>query len=292
MPRAHDAEHPHIPARQPVDRDRRRRRRAQRGQQVAPHHGAGLPGLGIEQEDAGLVVDQPLRGIAGEIATGLHAQLPARPVEPGLEPVLPPLAQRLAHHREIIGLARAIAAKVASTAAKASSGETSSAISASGMISMHLPGKPGPFLLTEIPRGSGGSAPGPSAMVRDGGSIGLAARRDRPDHLDLAAAHADIPVMHVAGRVAVAGHQAQLVVDPQHARRVFDTPCSSLHLTYFTSCARRPPAGPLSTDCAFSPASTIALSALAWLITLVRMNSAFSHSPWSMRLPSLSRMRP
>ena len=49
---------------------------------------------------------------------------------------------------------------------------------------------------------------------------------------------------------------------------------------------------PLSTDCAFSPASTIALSALAWLITEVRMNSAFSHSPWSIRLPSLSRIRP
>ena len=49
---------------------------------------------------------------------------------------------------------------------------------------------------------------------------------------------------------------------------------------------------PLSTDCAFRPASTIALSALAWDMTEVRMKNAFSHSPWSIRLPSLSRMRP
>ena len=45
------------------------------------------------------------------------------------------------------------------------------------------------------------------------GSVSLAPRRDRPDHLDLAIADPDIPVMHVAGRVAVAGDQLQLVAD-------------------------------------------------------------------------------
>ena len=39
--------------------------------------------------------------------------------------------------------------------------------------------------------------------------------------------------------------------------------------------------------CALRPASTIAFSGFAWLMTLVRMNSAFSHSPWSMRLSIL-----
>ena len=61
---------------------------------------------------------------------------------------------------------------------------------------------------------------------------------------------------------------------------------------YSTSVRPKITGRPLSTDWAFSPASQIALSALAWLITDVRMNSAFSHSPWSMRFPSLSRMRP
>src|SRR6056297_428900 len=70
------------------------------------------------------------------------------------------------------------------------------------------------------------------------------------------------------------------------------TPCSSEHLTYSTSLRPKMKGRPLSTDCALRPASTMALSALAWLMTDVRINSAFSHSPWSMRLPSLSRMRP
>src|SRR6516162_5929430 len=51
-------------------------------------------------------------------------------------------------------------------------------------------------------------------------SVSLAACRYRPERLDLALADADIPVVHVAGRVAVPRHEPQLLVDLQHALRV------------------------------------------------------------------------
>ena len=51
------------------------------------------------------MIDQTPRRIAGKIPTRLYAQLPASAVQPGFEPVLPPVAQRLTHHRKIIGVA-------------------------------------------------------------------------------------------------------------------------------------------------------------------------------------------
>ena len=43
-----------------------------------------------------------------------------------------------------------------------------------------------------------------------------------PERLDLAIADADIPIVHIAGRVAVARHEPQLLIDLQHALGVFD----------------------------------------------------------------------
>src|SRR6185437_362472 len=53
-------------------------------------------------------------------------------------------------------------------------------------------------------------------------SIAPSASRDRPDHLDLAVAHAHVPVMDVAGRVAMAGNELQLFVDTQNTAPVLD----------------------------------------------------------------------
>ena len=50
MARAKDAQHPCVPPRQPVDGQGRGRRRAQRRQQVAPHHRRWDARLGIEQQ--------------------------------------------------------------------------------------------------------------------------------------------------------------------------------------------------------------------------------------------------
>ena len=43
-----------------------------------------------------------------------------------------------------------------------------------------------------------------------------------PERLDLAIADADIPIVHIAGRVAVARHEPQLLIDLQHSLGVFD----------------------------------------------------------------------
>jgi hypothetical protein len=59
-------------------------------------------------------------------------------------------------------------------------------------------------------------------------SINRAAGGDRPDLLDTVAAHADIPVVKVDGRVAVAGDQADLVAKPGPvAAETASLPCSS-----------------------------------------------------------------
>jgi hypothetical protein len=60
------------------------------------------------------------------------------------------------------------------------------------------------------------------AQERDCCSVGLAARRNRPERFDFAVAHADIPVVHIASWIAVSGHKTQLLVDFEHALRVFD----------------------------------------------------------------------
>src|SRR6516162_4422589 len=46
-------------------------------------------------------------------------------------------------------------------------------------------------------------------------SIHRPPRRDRPELLDAAAADADIPVVEIDGRVAMAGDQADLVAEPK-----------------------------------------------------------------------------
>ena len=52
--------------------------------------------------------------------------------------------------------------------------------------------------------------------------VGLAAGRDGPDGFNLAVPDADVPVMHVGGRVAVARHQPQLLAYFQRAGGVGD----------------------------------------------------------------------
>ena len=55
-----------------------------------------------------------------------------------------------------------------------------------------------------------------------------AARGDRPQRLDAAVAHADVPVVEIDRRIAVAGNQLQLVADLEARRAVIcSTPCSS-----------------------------------------------------------------
>ena len=53
-------------------------------------------------------------------------------------------------------------------------------------------------------------------------SIAFSARRDRPDDLDLAVAHADVPVVEVASRIAMPVNDFQLFIDAQNAEFVFD----------------------------------------------------------------------
>jgi len=53
-------------------------------------------------------------------------------------------------------------------------------------------------------------------------SVCLSACGDRPERLDLAVADADIPIVHVARRVAVPRHEPQLLIDLQHAIGVVD----------------------------------------------------------------------
>jgi hypothetical protein len=53
-------------------------------------------------------------------------------------------------------------------------------------------------------------------------SVCLAARGYRPERLDFALADADIPLVHVAGRVAVPRHEPQLLIYLQHALGVVD----------------------------------------------------------------------
>jgi hypothetical protein len=53
-------------------------------------------------------------------------------------------------------------------------------------------------------------------------SVSLAPCGYGPERLDLAIADADIPVVHVAGRVAVPRHESQLLIDLQYAFGILD----------------------------------------------------------------------
>jgi hypothetical protein len=61
-----------------------------------------------------------------------------------------------------------------------------------------------------------------AALVVSSFSVHLAASRDRPNDLHVSVPNSDVPVMHVAGRVAVAGHEAELVADLQDALGIVD----------------------------------------------------------------------
>src|SRR6516225_203913 len=52
----------------------------------------------------------------------------------------------------------------------------------------------------------------------------FASRRDRKEAFDLAVSNADIPIMHVAGWIAVTGNQFQLLIDLQDTTRIGDHP--------------------------------------------------------------------
>ncbi len=60
-----------------------------------------------------------------------------------------------------------------------------------------------------------GSAPVSTCSAPVSTSINSAAGGDRPELLDAVGADADIPVVEVDGRVAVAGNQADLVAEPE-----------------------------------------------------------------------------
>ena len=53
-------------------------------------------------------------------------------------------------------------------------------------------------------------------------SVWFAACGYVPERLDLALANADIPIVHVASRVAVPRHEPPLLIDLQHALGVVD----------------------------------------------------------------------
>src|SRR6056297_2945931 len=129
-----------------------------------------------------------------------------------------------------------MAAKTCSTASKLASASMSPAISASRTMIMTVPcaspaGAPPCSSVCRVlqcveffsvPKISPPEA-SPTGRIRcRARSVGLAAGRDRPDDLDLAVAHADIPVVDVAGGIAMAGHEAQLLVDLEHATLVRD----------------------------------------------------------------------
>jgi hypothetical protein len=64
----------------------------------------------------------------------------------------------------------------------------------------------------------------PPFLFRSNGrsSVCLSACGYRPERLHFAVADADIPVVHVASRVAVPRHESQLVIDLQHALAIVD----------------------------------------------------------------------
>ena len=74
-------------------------------------------------------------------------------------------------------------------------------------------------------------------------------------------------------------HQSEFVIHLQHTVGVFYHAMFIRTFYVFHIVATKYEGKPLSTDCALRPASTIALSALAWDMTEVKMNSEFSHSP-------------
>src|SRR6056297_4004688 len=75
-----------------------------------------------------------------------------------------------------------------------------------------------------IPGGLGGWPPidriGPARS--ETGSIRATACRHRPNGFDDTVPYTDIPVVHVAGRVAMARHQLELVVDLENTVRIHD----------------------------------------------------------------------
>src|SRR5690606_40877006 len=84
------------------DRNRGRRGRAERGEEVASDNGAAPAGIGIEEEDRGLMVGEALRLVPRPVAAGLQAEMEIRAVEAGLEPVeRVGMADGLADDREV-----------------------------------------------------------------------------------------------------------------------------------------------------------------------------------------------
>jgi hypothetical protein len=123
-------------------------------------------------------------------------------------------------------------------------------------------------------------------------SINRAPRGDRPDLLDAVAADADIPVVEVDGRVAVAGDQPDLVAEPEPVGGSRDGEPAVL----VGSGARRSPGssqtsgGPESKASAFRPASTMARSLAGRLITIAQQERLGSKA--LVGSPSRSRLRP
>jgi hypothetical protein len=123
-------------------------------------------------------------------------------------------------------------------------------------------------------------------------SIHRPAGGDRPELLDAVAADADVPVVEVDGRVAMAGDEADLVADAEAVGGVGYAETAVLVGGALVGGGGlvADERGPESKASAFRPASTIARSSVGRLITVAQTKRLGSKA-W-VGAPSRSRLRP
>ena len=103
---ADQAQHAGVGPRQVLDGDRAGRAGAYAGQVVGADQRAGASGVGVEQQGRGLVVAQALGQVVRPVAAGLQAEDRGRRIATGLDAEhCVPVADQLAHHRIVAGLA-------------------------------------------------------------------------------------------------------------------------------------------------------------------------------------------
>jgi hypothetical protein len=122
-------------------------------------------------------------------------------------------------------------------------------------------------------------------------SIHRAAGGDRPELLDAVAADADVPVVEVDGRVAMAGEDADLVAHAEAVGGARDAEAAVLVGGALVSGggSSQTSGGPEPKASALRPASTIARSSAGRLITVAPTKRFGSNV--LVRAPSRSRLR-
>jgi len=125
-----------------------------------------------------------------------------------------------------------------------------------------------------------------------GDSVNRSPRGNRPELFDAVAADADVPVIKVDGRVAMAGHQAELVADVKPVGGAGDGEAPVLVGSALVGGGGFvPDTGRAESKArAFNPASTIARSSLGRLITVAQTKRLCSNA--LVGAPSRSRLRP